>query len=88
MAYNLHISKQVAKFLEKTDPKLRAKIIYSFEMLSENPLNVSLDIKPLINKKGHFRLRISKYRFLYEIMNNEVLIYVYKADSRGDVYKD
>ena len=28
-----------------------------------------------------------KYRFLYEMTDTELFIYVYKADSRGDVYK-
>lgn len=88
MLYNLHISKQVEKFLEKTELKLRTKIIQAFETVARNPFSADLDIKPLINKKGHFRLRIGKYRFLYEIINNELLIYVYKADSRGTVYKN
>jgi hypothetical protein len=25
---------------------------------------------------------------LYEIINNQVLIYFYEADSRGDIYKN
>ncbi len=88
MAYKLHISKQVVKFLDKTEQKLRAKIINTFELLSEEPFAERFDAKPLTNNKGHFRLRIGKYRFLYEIVENELFIYVYKADSRGDVYKD
>lgn len=41
----------------------------------------------MVNKKGHFRLRVGEYRFLYEINKTEVFIYVYKADNRGEVYK-
>ncbi len=41
----------------------------------------------MVNKKGHFRLRVGKYRFLYTVIDDEILIYVYKADSRGDIYK-
>jgi mRNA interferase RelE/StbE len=87
MAYKLEFSKQVIKFLDKSDHQLKIKIITAFEQLSNNPRSESLDIKAMINKKGHFRLRIGKYRFLYEITNTELFIYVYKADSRGDVYK-
>ncbi|WP_366141588.1 hypothetical protein [uncultured Helicobacter sp.] len=32
-------------------------------------------------------MRIGKYRILYEIRDEEILIYAYDADSRGDVYK-
>ncbi|EHE0558430.1 hypothetical protein J0E37_000517 [Campylobacter upsaliensis] len=38
-------------------------------------------------KANHYRLRIGKYRFLYEVLESEILIYAYKADSRGDIYK-
>jgi mRNA interferase RelE/StbE len=87
MAYKLDVSKQVAKFLDKSEQRLRIKIITVFEQLSKDPRSASLDTKAMINKKGHFRLRIGKYRFLYEIIDAELSIYVYKADSRGDVYK-
>ena len=87
MAYKLDVSKQVAKFLDKSEHRLRIKVIAAFEQLSKDPRSASLDTKAMINKKGHFRLRIGKYRFLYEITDAELFIYVYKADSRGDVYK-
>jgi mRNA interferase RelE/StbE len=87
MDYKLHVSKQVLKFLDKTETKFRVKIINAFDLLVKNPYTKDLDIKPLQNKKGHFRLRLGKYRFLYEISESELLIYFYKADSRGDVYK-
>lgn len=87
MAYKLNVSKQVAKFLDKSEHRLRIKVIAAFEQLSQDPRSASLDTKTMINKKGHFRLRIGKYRFLYEIIDAELFIYVYKADSRGDVYK-
>lgn len=87
MAYKLEVSKQVAKFLAKSEKKLSVKIITSFELLAQAPLSSSLDVKALVNKKGHFRLRIGKYRFLYEITEEELFIYVYKANARGDVYK-
>lgn len=87
MAYKLELSKQVVKFLDKSEYQLKIKIITAFEQLSNNPRSSNLDIKAMINKKGHFRLRIGKYRFLYEMTDTELFIYVYKADSRGDVYK-
>lgn len=87
MAYKLEVSKQVAKFLDKSDKKLRTKIMTTLDLLAQEPFSEKLDAKPLVNKQGHFRLCISKYRFLYEITDSELFIYVYKADSRGDVYK-
>jgi len=85
--YTLETSKDVDKFLEKSVPKLRARVLEAFEELSRNPFSDAIDTKAMVNKKGHFRLRVGKYRFLYTIIEDEILIYVYKADSRGDVYK-
>ncbi|MEI6705878.1 MAG: hypothetical protein WCK96_01960 [Methylococcales bacterium] len=56
MAYKLEISKQIVKFLDKSEHQLKIKIITAFEQLSNNPRSASLDIKAMINKKGHFRL--------------------------------
>ena len=53
-----------------------------------DPFSNDLDIKPLRGTDNNFRLRISKYRFLYAIKDNELCIYLYKWWSRWDVYKD
>jgi len=34
-----------------------------------------------------FRLRVGKYRFIYEVFEDELLIYIEKGGSRGDIYK-
>lgn len=86
MKYEVSFSKEFKKFLHK-HPQIQAKTIESFEIIATDPYHNSLDIKKLSNKPNHYRLRISKYRFLYEILESEILIYAYKADSRGDVYK-
>ena len=83
--YNIQVSKQVDKFLEK-HRDIAKKFIVALEKLGISPFSNNLDIKPLKWKSDHFRLRIWKYRFLYEIINDEVFIYFYLADSRGDIY--
>ncbi|EJN6462326.1 type II toxin-antitoxin system RelE family toxin [Campylobacter upsaliensis] len=89
--YKVKTSKQFDKFLAKHQD-IQAKVFESFEAIAQNPYKTNLDIKKLQGKKfqcgaNHYRLRISKYRFLYEVLENEILIYAYKADSRGDIYK-
>ena len=85
--YSLSVSKDVKKFIASRDSKTRRKIINALEDLSKDPSENTLDIKPMQGMTNHFRLRIGKYRFLYEIKNDSILIYVYHAGSRGDVYK-
>ncbi|EAI5623384.1 type II toxin-antitoxin system RelE/ParE family toxin [Campylobacter upsaliensis] len=91
MPYNIEYHKDFIKFLKKHQD-IQAKVFESFEAIAQNPYEAKLDIKKLQGKKfqcgaNHYRLRISKYRFLYEVLESEILIYAYKADSRGDIYK-
>ncbi|EAI1980682.1 type II toxin-antitoxin system RelE/ParE family toxin [Campylobacter upsaliensis] len=86
MPYNIEYHKDFIKFLKKHQD-IQAKVFESFETIAQNPYEAKLDIKKLQGKANHYRLRISKYRFLYEVLESEILIYAYKADSRGDIYK-
>ena len=87
MSYKIIFSKKVFKFLEKCDKNILRKFNQAVDILQQNPLNNSLDIKKLVWSTNHYRLRIWKYRFIYELRNNKLLIYFYKADSRGNIYK-
>jgi len=88
LIYNILITKEVRKFLDKRDKKFIQKVNSAFEKLKTNPFNhPDLDLKKLVNSKEDFRLRIGKYRFLYAVIDEKILIYVYKADSRGSIYK-
>lgn len=76
------------KFLLKCDNYVFERFENSVEAMKKNPFDERLDIKKLFGVKNRFRLRVSKYRFLYEIEEDDILIFFYKADKRGDVYKD
>lgn len=84
--YRVQTSKVVDKFLSK-HRDLAPKIIDCLEQIAQNPYSNTLDIKKLQHTTNCFRLRVGKYRILYEIRESEILIYAYDADSRGDVYK-
>lgn len=84
--YEIKTWKIVDKFLEK-HLDIAKKFILSLEIIKESPFENNLDIKPIKWMKNHFRLRIWKYRFLYEVIENQILIYFYDADSRWDIYK-
>lgn len=73
--------------MEKREKKFLQNFLDEIERISQNPFENSCDIKPLTNQKDHYRLRIGKYRFLYEVRKNEILVYVYDTDSRGSIYK-
>jgi len=84
--YKIIVDPNIKKFLKK-HPELIKRFFESMNIIQKKPFQNSCDIKQLKGKENHRRLRIGKYRFLYEIKKNEILIYVYDANSRGKIYK-
>ena len=64
-----------------------SKVLQSFRQIAQNPFENNLDIAKLKGEENKYRLRLGKYRFLYEIIEKQILIYAYKASSRSDIYK-
>jgi len=85
--YKIVFQKQVSKFINTRTPKERIRIAEALSELGNSPFENSLDIKKLKGSSDRYRLRLGKYRFLYTIIQEQILIYFYKADTRGDVYR-
>ncbi|MBS9782829.1 MAG: type II toxin-antitoxin system RelE/ParE family toxin [Arcobacter sp.] len=77
----LTFSKNFEKKFSKYDKKLQRKI---YDAITNLP---SGDIKKIVGNEipPIYRLRISKYRVLFYM--NEEEIKILKIDSRGDIYK-
>jgi len=74
-------SKTFEKKFSKYDRKLQEKIFNAIQKLPDGDVKrlTGNDIPPI------YRIRISKYRILFHI--NEEEIQILKVDSRGDIYK-
>lgn len=79
---NVELSPKAAKYLLKLDPPTRERIKQALKRLSLEPPQG--DIKSLSGQNG-YRLRIGKYRILFDMTGNEIV--VYKIDLRGQIYK-
>jgi len=86
--YKIILEEKVQKFLIKHKWE---KLIYDFEnsirILSLDPYKNNLDIKILVWLPNTYRLRIWKYRFVYEIIDDTLIIVFINAWSRWDIYK-
>ena len=60
-------------------PRIALNIITRLEKIPQG------DIKPLLGRKGEYRLWVGKYRIVF--FQEDESIYVVKIDTRGDVYK-
>ena len=86
--YSIIIEKPVVKFLEKHKwEKLIVQFEKSLMILSNDPYDNNLDIRIIQWLPNSYGLRIGKYRFLYEIIEETISISFFKAESRGWVYK-
>jgi mRNA interferase RelE/StbE len=85
--YQISYHKKVIKFIQKRTPKDKKRILKKLEELKINPYpkNRTIDTKKLQGKEG-FRLCIGDYRFLYDIEDSQLMIYMEDADNRGDIY--
>ena len=86
MLYSLILHKKVLKFINKRTPKDKANIDSKLKILKNNPYpNSLLDIKKLSNS-NFYRLRINNFRFIYEILDDELVLVMVDGDNRGDIY--
>lgn len=86
MIYKIVIRKKVKKFIEKRVSKDKEIIKSKLKLLQENPYpNPNLDIKKLANSE-FFRLRVKDYRFIYEIIDDELILLMLDGNNRGDIY--
>ena len=81
MIYKIKIRPKALKFIEKQDKIQRIRIYKAIYNLPNG------DVKKLVGCKNDYRLRVGDYRIIYELRQNELIILVTKADSRGQIYK-
>ncbi len=85
--YTIILEKQVQKFLKKEQwQPIIKQFKEALKHLSLDPYENNLDIKRIINLPHVYRLRLWEYRFLYEIIDNKIIIDFFYAGPRWDVY--
>ncbi len=87
--FEIEFSKNFAKNLDKLPTNIVKKFYDDLKNIIQNPYpsNETVDVKKLQGTDVHYRLRVGKYRFLFMVLNDKVLVYFYDVGSRGDIYK-
>ncbi len=84
----IEYTKKAAKYIESLDKPTKHRIKLRIEGLTENPPKG--DIRMMQGySDGRKRLRIGKYRIIYNYgQNGEIkVLYIMNIDTRGDIYK-
>lgn len=84
--YSVEYSKHAKKDLKKIDPVYAKKIKELFEELVEGAQN--LDVKKLKTSDDLFRLRVGRYRAIFEEHAHTITIYIVSVGHRKDIYDD
>ena len=84
--YKLIIKRSAAKEIESIgQKKTRRRIVQRIQELAENPRPPGCE--KLLGKHPRYRIRQGPFRILYEIKDDELIVYVVKVAARRDVYK-
>jgi len=82
--YDVFLTREAKKTIEKLDPSIRKIIKRAIESLAANPAKG----KPLAyDLVGLHSLRTSDYRIIYRIREKELIIIVIAVGHRREIYK-
>ena len=85
-SYKLLIKRSAAKEIQSIDQKkMRKRVIERIQELATDPRPRGCE--KLSGKHPRYRVRQGPIRILYEINDEEVVVYVVKVADRRDVYK-
>ncbi len=76
----LQVDTIVYKFLKKIPRKDVERVLFAINNLTDDPFYG--DIKKMKGEENSWRRRIGVYRIFYEIIPQEKIIYVFKAERR------
>jgi mRNA interferase RelE/StbE len=85
-AYAIEYRRRAARYLTLLPRGERDRIFDAIESLAKDPDTERLDTKKLNNRPG-YRLRVGRYRVLYERRDDRLVILVVAIGPRGDAYK-
>lgn len=81
--WEFEIRKRAEKFILSQSPRQQDRI---FDAIYKLPYEG--DIKHMAGEKSYaYRLRVGKYRILFERHDEKLVILVVDAGNRGDIYK-
>jgi len=83
-SYKILIKPSAVKEIESIPSKDRSRIVYRIQGLAENPRPPGCE---KLSGQEKYRVRQGKYRILYQIFDDEVVVIVVKVGKRARVYK-
>jgi mRNA interferase RelE/StbE len=83
--YHVFLEKKASKQLEKLSVDTRSKVVEALHVLRDEGFSRRLDIVKLQGYKNQYRLRVGKYRILFELRPEKIIV-VYAILPRKVAY--
>ena len=83
MKYKIQIKKSVEKDISSYDKNTNSRLIKAIQDLQFDPYRKAKKL----SGKILYRIRVGKYRIVYEIIEKDSLLVIYKISHRRDVYR-
>lgn len=84
MAAKVFLYKEAQKDLKKLPKPVVKAVIRTLELLEENPL-AGFPLRGELAEKR--KSRVGDFRIIYQFLDKEKVVLVFKFESRGQVYK-
>ncbi|PRB58973.1 type II toxin-antitoxin system RelE/ParE family toxin [Microbacterium sp. MYb45] len=85
-AYRVEFTAPAAKEIRKLDPQVRRRILAGIAALEKEPRPIG--VRKLTGFDNAWRIRIGDHRVLYEVVDDVVLVTVFRVAHRRAVYGD
>jgi len=82
--YTVILSKKAAKFISDLPDTYKAKIMDILEILQTNPYGYPY--KKIRGETNLYRIRVGRYRVLYEVDKSCNRVIILKVDTRESIY--
>ena len=82
--YKVLFAKEASKNFRRLDRRLQKLAAKAMDRLAKNP---KIGTPLLRELKGLWKLRFSRYRIIYQIVERKLIVIVFDVGHRKDVYK-
>ena len=84
--YTVVFTKQAARMLRRIPRNIADLIRVKIDKIAEDPYASHNNVTELVGRPG-YRLRVGDWRVLYELQNEQLIMFVVKVGPRGEVYE-
>ncbi len=85
MRYRVEVTSAAARQLRGIDPPVRRRVLAALARLETEPRPAG--VKKLSGEDNAWRVRVGDYRVIYEIHDDDLLVVVFRAAHRREVYR-